>query len=184
MMEEFPEWEEYFESNSRFTMSDGIYWFLMGEKEEFGRNLERIAVRQRNGLFFIRPCRSYRDLMELTDEQIRGFTALLAEAFDLIICDMGTSWEGVNHRIVPLCGRVFLLYRDTAAGSRRLEAFLNEEENSIPGRITLIQTGGNEPALLPDAVILPRSPGLLVWEAGQRIPDKTSEYYELVREFI
>lgn len=184
MMEDFPEWNVYFDSNSRLTMSDAVYWSLMGERDEFRMNLDRIAAFQRNNVFFIRPCRSNRDLMELSDEELRRFMELLAESFDLIICDMGSAWEGVNSRILPLCGRVFLLYRDIAAGSCRLEAFLREEENGIPGRIILVQTGGGKSAVIQGAVILPRSPGVLIWEGGRMVPDRSSNYYERVRNLV
>ncbi len=184
MMEDFPEWNVYFESNSRFTMSDGIYWLLIGAQDEFGMNLDRIAVRQRNNVSFIRPCRSNRDLAELSDEELGRFMGLLAESFDLVICDMGSAWEGVNSRILPLCGRVYLLYRDMAAGSCRLEAFLREERSRIPGRITLIQTGGGRSAVIRDASILPRSPGVLIWEGGRLVPDRSSNYYERVRNLV
>ena len=92
-------WNVFFQYPLQYNLSDFFYCFLMGNPKEWTKMTEEMLYQQKNGLYFIPPCSYPDDMLELRDEEVISWMAMLREKFDYVITDMGCQMIR-PHRVI------------------------------------------------------------------------------------
>ncbi len=81
-------WSLYFQYPLAYNLSDFFYCFLMGSKEEWGKQIKEMTYKQKSGVYFLSPCLYPDDLLEMRDSEVVGWMELLKENFDYVVADL------------------------------------------------------------------------------------------------
>lgn len=81
-------WSMYFQYPLAYNLSDFFYCFLMGNKEEWIKQIKEMTYRQKNGVYFLSPCLYPDDLLEMRDSEVVGWMELLKENFEYVVADL------------------------------------------------------------------------------------------------
>lgn len=122
-MEAASDWRVFYRNESANNLSDLLYCLLEEESVSFDDELHLAAQRQLNGVYFIKPCTSYKDLRALTTEEWRSFFTRLAKRFSYVVLDMNGALSELHEKIFQIADRIYLLQRDSATDAAKIQSF-------------------------------------------------------------
>lgn len=192
------DWKLFMQAEGRYQMTDYIYGILIGEKDHVRDDLEEMAVRQENGIYFIRPGASLRDLADLDYDDLIHVLEAMSGSFSYIICDMNTAFEPINSPLLRMAGRRYLILGHTAGASYKFRDFVDHLEyrglkNELFDERTVVLCPSNttEPtwlrgkeAAVERLPVLPH-PSRLYREAGGKLRFRTdSDFYGRIQQMV
>lgn len=188
-METASDWHVFYKNESSNNLSDLLYCLLDEENGNFDDELQQVAKRQMNGVYFVKPCTSYKDLRALTLAEWKLFFARLEKRFSYVVLDMGCVLSESSELIFSLADRIYLLQRDAATDEAKSEAF-QAEINADPvlrqcfGKKAVSLVRKVNPGRDKSLFVLPDDREIFVRKEDRMVLKEDGKYLKKVRDIV
>ena len=173
-------WNLFFKYPLNYNLSDFFYCFFMESSQEWGKRIREMACQQKNGLYFMPPCRYPDDLLELREEEVLIWMELLKENFDYVVADLGSQMIKPNRMILQHSSKQCFLVDQKAEGKAKWQNFSMEWEQR--NEQWIFSRNGEKGK--QGEICLPEDSEIFELQDGIKLISRKSSYYRCLEKAV